>query len=74
MAEDPKHGVVDRNCRVFGTGNLYVASSAVFPTSSYANPTLTIVALAIRLADHLGRQGPGALVSVKEGRRVVVTG
>ena len=74
MAEDPKHGVVDPNCRVFGTGNLYVASSAVFPTSSYANPTLTIVALAIRLADHLGRQRPGALVSVKKGRRAVVTG
>jgi choline dehydrogenase-like flavoprotein len=56
MAEDPKHGVVDLDCRVFGTGNLYVASSAVFPTSSHANPTLTIVALAIRLADHLRYQ------------------
>jgi choline dehydrogenase-like flavoprotein len=39
MAEDPKHGVVDLDCRVFGTGNLYVASSAAFPTSSHANPT-----------------------------------
>jgi len=53
MADDPKHGVVDSQCRVFGTHNLFVASSAVFPTSSHVNPTLTIVALAARLADHL---------------------
>jgi choline dehydrogenase-like flavoprotein len=45
--------VVDRNCRVHGMRNLYVAGSAVFPTSSQANPTLTIVALALRLADHI---------------------
>jgi choline dehydrogenase-like flavoprotein len=45
--------VVDSNCRVHGVGNLYVASSAVFPTSSQANPTLTIVAFALRLAEHL---------------------
>lgn len=53
MANDPRHGVVNPDCRVFGTRNLFVASSAVFPTSSHANPTLTIVALAVRLADHL---------------------
>ena len=53
MANSPKDGVVDENCRVYGLNNLYVASSSVFPTSSYANPTLTIVALAIRLADRL---------------------
>lgn len=53
MAETPRDGVVDRNCKVFGTENLFVAGSAVFPTSGYANPTLTIVALALRLADHL---------------------
>ncbi|WP_226626415.1 GMC oxidoreductase [Alloyangia pacifica] len=46
-------GVVDEGCRVFGTDNLYVASASVFPTSSQANPTLTIVALALRLADRL---------------------
>ncbi|MBK1703170.1 FAD-dependent oxidoreductase [Halochromatium glycolicum] len=56
MAENSRQGVVDPECRVFGTANLYVASSAVFPTSSQANPTLTIVALAIRLADHLKGQ------------------
>lgn len=55
MADDPVRGVVDTDCRVFGVSNLYVASSSVFPTSSYANPTLTIVAFAIRLADHLKR-------------------
>jgi hypothetical protein len=53
MANDPRHGVVSPDCRVFGTRNLYVASSAVFPASSHANPTLTIVALSVRLADHL---------------------
>jgi choline dehydrogenase-like flavoprotein len=53
MGNDPAHSVVDENCRVHGMRNLYVAGSAVFPTSSQANPTLTIVALALRLAEHL---------------------
>jgi choline dehydrogenase-like flavoprotein len=53
MSTDPRTGVVDPDCKVHGLANLYVASSSVFPTSGYANPTLTIVALAIRLADHL---------------------
>ena len=53
MASSEATGVVDSDCRVFGTRNVYVASSAVFPTSSQANPTLTIVAMALRLADHL---------------------
>ncbi|MEM7684542.1 MAG: GMC family oxidoreductase, partial [Pseudomonadota bacterium] len=55
MSETPGTGVVDRDCRVFGTQNLYVAGSSVFPTSSDANPTLAAVALALRLADHLSR-------------------
>jgi len=55
MSEDPKVGVVDADCRVHGYANLYVAGSSVFPTSGWANPTLTIVALALRLADHLER-------------------
>ncbi len=53
MGASPEEGVVDADCRVFGTDNLYLAGSAVFPTSSQANPTLTIVAMALRLAAHL---------------------
>jgi hypothetical protein len=53
MAPSPKNGVVDVNCRVFGSDNLFVCGSATFPTSSHANPTLTIVALSIRLAENL---------------------
>jgi choline dehydrogenase-like flavoprotein len=53
MSDNPTTGVVDTDCRVFGVENLYVAGSSVFPTSGYANPTLTMVALAIRLADTL---------------------
>lgn len=53
MADDPDMGVVDRDCRVHGIGNLYIAGSSVFPTSGFAPPTMTIVALTLRLADHL---------------------
>jgi choline dehydrogenase-like flavoprotein len=53
MASHPADGVTDPDCRVFGTDNLYIAGSSVFPTSGYANPTLTIAALAIRLAETL---------------------
>lgn len=53
MGDDPKTSVTDANCRVHGIDNLYVAGSSLFPTSGWANPTLTIIALALRLADHL---------------------
>jgi choline dehydrogenase-like flavoprotein len=53
MARGATAGVVDTNGAVHGVPNLYVSGAAVFPTSSHANPTLTIVAMAIRLADHL---------------------
>jgi choline dehydrogenase-like flavoprotein len=56
MHVDPHQGVVDANCKVHDTTNLFIAGSSVFPTSGYANPTLTIVALAIRLADHIKTQ------------------
>jgi choline dehydrogenase-like flavoprotein len=56
MADDPAAGVVDAQCRVHGMGNLYVAGSSVFPTAGASNPTLTIVALALRLAEHLKSQ------------------
>ena len=54
MHESPTLGVVDANCKVHGVDNLYVAGSSVFPTSGHANPTLTIVALALRLANRIG--------------------
>lgn len=53
MHPDPRRGVVDADGRVHGTANLFVAGSSLFPTSGSANPTLTIVALALRLADRL---------------------
>jgi choline dehydrogenase-like flavoprotein len=56
MAASPRDGVVDADCRVHGVANLYVAGSSVFTTSGWANPTLTIVALALRLAGHLAKR------------------
>jgi choline dehydrogenase-like flavoprotein len=53
MHEAPKYGVVDAQCQVHGTSNLYIGSSAVFPTSARSNPTLTLLALSIRIADRL---------------------
>lgn len=53
MHPDPRHGVVDVDCRVHGVPNLFVAGSSVFPSVGYANPTLTLVALAGRLSDYL---------------------
>ncbi len=53
MHASASEGVVDANCRVHGIENFYVAGSSVFTTCGYANPTLTIVALTLRLADHL---------------------
>ncbi len=54
MSPDPSTGVVDANCRHHQTENLFVAGSSVFPSSlGYANPTLTIAAVALRLGDHL---------------------
>lgn len=55
MSNDANTGVVDTNCRMHGVENLYVTGSSVFPTAGFVNPTLTIVALALRLADHLQR-------------------
>jgi choline dehydrogenase-like flavoprotein len=55
MHSDPRRGVTDPDCRVHGMTNLYLAGSSVFPTAGYANPTLTIVALALRLGEALGR-------------------
>lgn len=57
MSADARRGITDGDCRVHGIPNLFVASSAVFPTSGQANPTLLIAALAARLADKLAREG-----------------
>lgn len=53
MSENDKEGVVDKNCRVHGIDNLYIAGSSCFPTAGSANPTFTIVAMTLRLADYL---------------------
>jgi choline dehydrogenase-like flavoprotein len=53
MDTDPRRGVVDADCRVHGIANLFVAGSSVFPSSGTTNPTLTILALALRLATHI---------------------
>jgi len=60
MGEDPRASVTDPNARVHGVTNLFVAGGSLFPTSGCANPTYTIVALSIRLADHLAAIANGA--------------
>jgi choline dehydrogenase-like flavoprotein len=55
MADNPKEGVVDANCKVFGIANLYMAGSSCYTTSGAANPTLTLVALTLRLSEYLKR-------------------
>jgi len=56
MSDDPRQGVVDRDCRVHGIANLYIGGCRVFSSAGYVNPTYTIVQLALRLGDHLGRE------------------
>jgi choline dehydrogenase-like flavoprotein len=53
MSDDPKKGVVDANCKVHGIANLYMAGASCYATAAAPNPTLTLVALTIRLADHI---------------------
>lgn len=82
MAEDPRQGVVDPSCAVHGVDGLYIAGSSVFPTGGTANPTMMIVALAMRLGEHLrervavrGRSAAGAIRSNREARvRVGIVG
>jgi choline dehydrogenase-like flavoprotein len=57
MHVDPRYGVVDEHARVHGLCNLYIAGSSVFPSAGLSNPTLTILALVFRLADHLRKLG-----------------
>ena len=62
MATSPSEGVVDKNHKVFGIDNLYMAGSSVFSTTGHANPTFTIVQMTLRLADHINRQFLGRAV------------
>lgn len=55
MSADPRFGVVDPSQKVHGIDNLYIAGSSVYPTGGAINPTFTLVALSLRLADHLGQ-------------------
>ena len=56
MSPSPRTGVVDGDLRDFGIDNLYIADSSVFPTFGHANPTVMIVQLSLRLADHLNEK------------------
>lgn len=67
MSDDPAEGVVDADCRLHDVEGLYASGSSVFPTGGFANPTLSVVAMALRLADHVAERlavspgrGPGA--------------
>jgi choline dehydrogenase-like flavoprotein len=60
MGLDAGEGVVDAECRTFGLDNLWIASSSVFPSGGQANPTLTIVALACRVADRVAKRRAAA--------------
>ena len=72
MHDSPKQGVVDRNGRIHGMTNMYVAGSSVFPTAGANFPTITLVALALRLADHLGERlsVPDAKIGAATARAV----
>lgn len=72
MSTNPREGVVNEHCQVHGLGNLYIAGSSVFPTSGLSNPTFTIIALAIRLADHIKERGLKDQLAnrMTEGRKI----
>ncbi|WP_250122644.1 GMC family oxidoreductase [Chroococcidiopsis sp. CCMEE 29] len=72
MSINPKQGVVNEQCQVHGVSNLYVAGSSVFPTSGLSNPTLTIIALAVRLADHI-KEHMDSSAGVTKGLEVTST-
>jgi len=65
MSATPRTGVVDGECRVHGVNNLYIASSAVFPTGGFAAPTLTIVALSVRIADKIHAESSSVALTVR---------
>ncbi len=63
MSADPKQGVVDANCKVHGIDNLFMAGSSCNVTAGAPNPTLTVIALTLRLSDHLKKRSGGAVVA-----------
>lgn len=65
MADDPAKGVVNVDSQVHGVDGLYVTGSSVFPTAGHCNPTQMIVAMAIRLADHLKQRAASAAITVR---------
>jgi choline dehydrogenase-like flavoprotein len=65
MGQNPKDSVVDSNLKVHDVANLYVASSSVFPTSGQANSTYLATALAVRLANHLGKRAGGVAATIE---------
>jgi choline dehydrogenase-like flavoprotein len=65
MHVDPQKGVVDPNCKVHGVSNLYITGCSVFPTGGYANPTFTIIAMAVRMADHVKHVMANSKVAVE---------
>lgn len=56
MSENPKNGVVDADCKLHSVNNLYIAGSSCFTTGGCVNPTYTVVALSLRLSDHLKKK------------------
>lgn len=56
MSDDPKQGVVDANCKVHGISNLHIAGASCYVTAGAVNPTLTLIALTLRLSDHLKKE------------------
>lgn len=59
MSDTPQTGVVDKDCKVFGLDNLYIAGSATFPTAGAINPTFTVVAISLRLSEHIKKEKMG---------------
>ncbi len=70
MHDSPKQGVVDRNCRMHGIHNMYVAGSSVFPTAGANFPTFTLLALSLRLSDHIASALRGPDVSVPSANMI----
>ncbi|MGV8892082.1 MAG: FAD-dependent oxidoreductase [Burkholderiaceae bacterium] len=67
MHDSPKEGVVDRNCRVHGMTNLYIAGSSVFPTAGANFPTITIAALTLRLSEYIAEELRSASACYSKG-------